>query len=125
MGDALEAEQARPGWGHRSGSLQSNEDSVHRSLRAQPGAGAALQPIRHLTSLGHEVTVVTVWTNEQERAEVDELRKHSFAVEATHMPRWRSLWNCVRALPTRQPMQAVFSWHPGLMRRTGAGSWRA
>src|SRR5262245_49961513 len=36
--------------------------------------------IRHLTSLGHEVTVVTVWTNEQERAEVDELRKHSFAV---------------------------------------------
>src|SRR5262245_8806484 len=33
-----------PFGGHRSGSLQSNEDSVHRSLRAQPGAGAALQP---------------------------------------------------------------------------------
>src|SRR2546425_96913 len=73
--------------------------------------------IRHLSALGHDVTVLTIWTNEQERDEVDQLRQHCHAVQAAHLPRWQSLWNCVQALPTRTPMQAVYCWQPALVQQ--------
>lgn len=58
--------------------------------------------------------MLTLWTNEQERAEAKQLEAYAH-IDALPMPRWRSLWNCVKALPTNVPLQSVFSWHPELV----------
>jgi len=72
--------------------------------------------IRQLTARGHQVTVMTVWTNEQEREALAELQASCSRVEAVQMPGWRSLWNCVWALPTDKPLQTVYSWEKSLAR---------
>jgi glycosyltransferase involved in cell wall biosynthesis len=69
--------------------------------------------IRQLAARGHQVTVMTVWTNEQERAALQEISAYCSRVEAVHMPGWRSLWNCAWALPSVKPLQTVYSWQPG------------
>ena len=71
--------------------------------------------IRHLAARGHEVTVLTLWTTEQEQADAQALKKHCHRVVSLPLPRWRSLWNCLRALPTHLPLQAVYCWHPNLI----------
>jgi hypothetical protein len=70
--------------------------------------------IRSLTKCGHRVTVVTLWVDDREQADIERLREHCFEVFALSMARWRSIWNCLLALPTSVPLQAVYSWHPGL-----------
>lgn len=69
--------------------------------------------IRSLLRLGHQVTLVTVADPEDESALV-QLRSLGLPVEAVVVPRWRSLLNCLLALPTREPLQAVYSYHPAL-----------
>jgi polysaccharide biosynthesis protein PslH len=81
--------------------------------------------IRHLSAQGHDVTVVTIWTNEQERNDVEQLRQHCHAVQAAYLPRWQSLWNCMQALPTPTPMQAVYSWQPALVQQFPEHKWHA
>jgi len=71
--------------------------------------------IKQLAKRGHEITVATVWTNAQDRADLEELRQYCHQVEAVHLSRWRSYWNCVQALPRTVPMQAVYSWQPDLV----------
>ena len=64
--------------------------------------------IRHLSAAGHQVTVMTLWTTEQERDDVETLRGCCHRVIAHSLPRWRSLWNCLRELPGSEPLQAVY-----------------
>ena len=73
--------------------------------------------IRELTLLGHRVTVATVWTDESESRDVENLKEHCEQVLAEPISRGRSAWNCLQALPTRVPLQAVYSWLPSLERR--------
>src|SRR3990172_3401523 len=68
--------------------------------------------VRELGAHGHRVTVATVWTSPRERRIVEDLRRHGFDVRGTQLPVLRSAWNCIRALPGRLPLQAVFSWSP-------------
>ena len=70
--------------------------------------------IRSLSQRGHRVSVMTLWSDEKEQADVERLRELCFEVLALPMARWRSMWNCLLALPTWTPLQAVYSWHPGL-----------
>ena len=72
--------------------------------------------IRRLAARGHEVTVLTLWSNQEERADAEVLKQHCHRVVALPLPRWRPLWNCLRALPTRVPLQAVYCWSPSLAR---------
>lgn len=74
------------------------------------------QLVRALAARGHRVTLVTAWASEDERLELEEVRDACAEVSAFHLPRWRSWMNCLAALPTRVPLQAVYSWHPGLAR---------
>lgn len=71
--------------------------------------------IRSLSALGHRVTVFTLWTDESERADVAALREICHAVYALPMPTWRSMWNCMLALPSSDPLQSVYSWRPDLL----------
>lgn len=72
------------------------------------------QMIRTLARRGHEVTVGTLWSSEEDRSRLSELSDHVFQVTACRLSVWRSLWSCLRALPARTPLQAAFSWHPDL-----------
>ena len=70
--------------------------------------------IRHLAARGHQLTVLTLCSNEEERADAVALQQHCHRVVALPLPRYRPLWNCLRALPTRLPLQAMYCWSPHL-----------
>lgn len=71
--------------------------------------------IRALAARGHDVTVATIWTDDREQRELEELRAGGVQTIAVHLPSWQSLLNCVRALPTGEPLQARYSWSPELL----------
>lgn len=74
--------------------------------------------IRALIHLGHQVTLLTATgTSSEEREQADALRQYGVQVETFPVSRWRSLRNCLSALPTREPLQAVYAYHPGLENR--------
>jgi polysaccharide biosynthesis protein PslH len=81
--------------------------------------------IRHLTARGHRVTVATVWTNDRERQEVEELERHCAEVHAVRVPAWRSLGNCLQAVYTGEPLQARYSWSADLFRQVSRLSTEA
>ena len=66
--------------------------------------------IRYLAQLGHRITLLTIWTSEEERRTLEDLEGYCAQVKAVNLPTWRSFINCLLALPSRQPLQAVYSW---------------
>lgn len=70
--------------------------------------------IRSLSQRGHHVTVLTVRTDRRDEASLAELKKICNEVYYVRLPRWRSLANAFMALPTRAPLQSVYSWDLGL-----------
>jgi glycosyltransferase involved in cell wall biosynthesis len=70
--------------------------------------------IQQLTALGHQVTVLTLWSDAAEKMDVARIAELCHQVIAFPLPRWRSLWNCLRALPTDKPLQGVYCWQPAL-----------
>jgi sugar transferase (PEP-CTERM/EpsH1 system associated) len=73
--------------------------------------------IRLLAARGHRVTVFTLWDNPQEHTDLEKLRQECYAVYALPMPRLQSMMNCLAALPSHTPLQAVYSWQPKLARQ--------
>jgi glycosyltransferase involved in cell wall biosynthesis len=74
--------------------------------------------IRALVRLGHRVTLLTAaGTSPEEQEQAEELRGWGVRVEVFPVRLVRSLDNCLRALPTREPLQAVYAYHPGMERR--------
>jgi glycosyltransferase involved in cell wall biosynthesis len=73
--------------------------------------------IRALAARGHRITLATLWTDEAERRALDEPARWGVRVIAEHLPRARSLRNCLGALPTATPLQAVYCWSPALRAR--------
>jgi glycosyltransferase involved in cell wall biosynthesis len=74
--------------------------------------------IRALASMGHRLTVATLWSNEEERAAVAAVSQNgAHEVVAEQLSRSRPLWNCARALLGPDPLQAHYSWSPALARR--------
>jgi polysaccharide biosynthesis protein PslH len=70
--------------------------------------------IRYLAGRGHRITLLTLWSSPQEEEELKELERSCFQIKALHLPRSRSMWNSLAVLPTRQPLQSAYCWHPGL-----------
>jgi glycosyltransferase involved in cell wall biosynthesis len=70
--------------------------------------------IRNLTADGHQVTVMTLWENKSEQNDVQALKSNCFEIYSSHLSKWRSLWNCIVALPTQTPLQGVYCWQPKL-----------
>lgn len=66
--------------------------------------------IRHLAARGHEISLVTIWTDAREREELTQLESHCSEIRAVHLPAWRSIGNCVAALASGEPLQARYSW---------------
>jgi sugar transferase (PEP-CTERM/EpsH1 system associated) len=72
--------------------------------------------IRSLSARGHRITLVTIWKDEQELKSLELVREYCAQVRSFHLPGWRSVWNCVSAVPSRNPLQSVYSWEPQLAR---------
>ncbi len=68
--------------------------------------------IRFLRSRGHGVTVVTLWTSPWEQDSLTALREEGVEVHAVRLSPGRSMWNTLKALPSRTPLQAVYCWDP-------------
>lgn len=73
--------------------------------------------IRFLSTRGHEVTVATLWSSPGEYQDARVLEAQCHKVEALQISRWRSLVNCIAALPTSTPLQAVYSWQPAFAQK--------
>ena len=70
--------------------------------------------LKALVDRGHRVTLVTLWNNEAEREALAALVMPGLTIVAAPLPRLRSLANCLTALPTATPLQAVYCWQPRL-----------
>lgn len=73
--------------------------------------------IRELVRQGHRVVLLTAAASEQEARDADELCQWGVQAEVFRVPRARSWVNCLAALPTREPLQAVYAYHPAMERR--------
>ncbi len=71
--------------------------------------------IRSLTGLGHEVTVLTLWTQAHEKQAALELKQHCKEVQAFYLPKWRSYFNVLLTVPSWTPLQASYCWYPPLV----------
>lgn len=70
-----------------------------------------------LLGRGHQVTLATLCSDASEWADVAHLESLGASVLPRPLGRTRSLLNCLQALPSAQPLQAAFSWSPGLAAR--------
>lgn len=74
--------------------------------------------IRALVRAGHTVALLAAAdTSPEEQEKADELESWGVQVEVFPVSRWRSAGNCLRALPTREPLQAVYSFQPRMEQR--------
>ncbi|HIP72232.1 MAG TPA: hypothetical protein EYH05_12645, partial [Anaerolineae bacterium] len=78
--------------------------------------------IRYLSERGHRVTVQTLWVDEQEKEQIAHLQEICYDVQALPMSTRQSLWNSLRAVPSRQPLQSVYSWNPELVSHLNGSS---
>lgn len=80
--------------------------------------------IRELSARGHHVKVFTLWKDEEEYGDVQELNTICEEVNAVRVTPQRSLLNVAYALPTSQPLQYVYSWSNKLANKIREGlSW--
>jgi polysaccharide biosynthesis protein PslH len=73
--------------------------------------------ITGLAAQGEEVVVFTLGSGDRDLADVEALREKGIEVRYQVMPVWRSLLNSLLALPSQQPLQTVYSWHPDMARQ--------
>ncbi|MCI0552134.1 MAG: glycosyltransferase [Anaerolineae bacterium] len=76
-----------------------------------------VRPYNLLTQLskqGIDLTLFTISTNDQDMADIATLKPRLSEVLVREQPLWRSMMNCTFALPTKTPLQSVFSWNPRL-----------
>jgi sugar transferase (PEP-CTERM/EpsH1 system associated) len=73
--------------------------------------------IRALAARGNSVTVATLTSNAAEQADISRLESLGVRVISARLSKWRSMMNCLLAVPSRLPLQAVYCWQPELMRK--------
>jgi sugar transferase (PEP-CTERM/EpsH1 system associated) len=82
---------------------------VPNQIRVRP-----YELLRTLARRGHTITLATLWQDPNEQADLAALRELGIEMIARPLPKWRSLWNSLQALPSRTPLQARYCWQPML-----------
>jgi sugar transferase (PEP-CTERM/EpsH1 system associated) len=80
--------------------------------------------INQLASLGHQVTVFTLGSSKADLIDAQSLQGHCRDVHYYAQPVWRSLLNSATALPSRKPLQSVYSWQPAMAREVAGRASR-
>ena len=70
--------------------------------------------LRFLAKSGHRITLATLWGNQQEYQDLAALQPFCERLIALPLTRYRSLSNCLLALPGRSPLQSVYCWNSTL-----------
>lgn len=70
--------------------------------------------LRTLAGRGHQITLGTLWSNAEEKAELDQLADLGIRPVGRPMHRRQTLQNTLMALPSADPLQAHYAWHPAL-----------
>lgn len=73
--------------------------------------------IQQLAAAGHEVTVFTLGSNREDQIDAQRLQGPGCDVYYYAQPIWRSFLNSAIALPSRTPLQSVYSWQPAMARQ--------
>ncbi len=73
----------------------------------------------HLAARGHEITLVTLVSSDDEKMDLVRLREFCSTVVVFPLSRWRSLYNSLAALPRDIPLQSVYCWHPEMAQFLG------
>jgi glycosyltransferase involved in cell wall biosynthesis len=60
------------------------------------------------------VTLLTVCTSDGDHQALEGLHEYCDRILPVDLPAWRSIYNCLLALPSGKPLQMVYSWDPGL-----------
>lgn len=68
--------------------------------------------IKHLAKQGHKITLLALIPPGEDTDTLGTLRDWCHTVKTVSLPRWRTLWNAVRAIPTGLPLQAAYSQSP-------------
>jgi polysaccharide biosynthesis protein PslH len=75
------------------------------------------QILRGLAARGHAVTLLTLLSTKEEENSIAPLEALGIRVEALPLGKLRAYGNCLMAVPSPTPLQAVYCWHPGLAER--------
>lgn len=70
--------------------------------------------IQKLAARGHSITLGTLVTHEQDQIDLERIKPSCSQLITAPLPRWRSLFNSVTALPTSHPLQYAYCWQPKL-----------
>lgn len=73
--------------------------------------------IRGLSEAGHRLTVASVWSDGDDRDALESLRAMGVSVLAARLSARKSVWNCLKALRSRDPLQAHYSWSDAVARQ--------
>src|SRR5215213_4580751 len=73
--------------------------------------------IRGLVEAGHRVTVVTLNRNSSDTHHIAKLGQSGAKIISIELPKYQSLWNAVKTLPSSLPLQSKFMWSPKLMEK--------
>ncbi|HXK61208.1 MAG TPA: glycosyltransferase [Acidobacteriota bacterium] len=68
--------------------------------------------IKALLASGHDLTVATLWSDPSELEDFRELIGNRRRPVLQQLTKYRSLWNCLKSLPGKDPLQAAYSWTP-------------
>jgi sugar transferase (PEP-CTERM/EpsH1 system associated) len=81
--------------------------------------------IKALAHRGHQITLLALEPPGEDDSGLEALRGWCESVKTVPLPRWRTLYNGLRALPGQTPLQAAYSCSPemaSLIQRTAAGA---
>ena len=81
--------------------------------------------IKTLAQRGHQITLLALEPPGEDTSGLTALRNWCQHVQTVPLPRWRTLWNGLWALPDQTPLQAAYSRSPAmadLIRQTQAES---
>jgi polysaccharide biosynthesis protein PslH len=73
--------------------------------------------IKYLAKEGHRITLVALWSDEKEREGLKELKQYTHKIYSSLLPKTRSYYNAISALPTNKPLQSVYCWNPETARQ--------
>ncbi len=73
--------------------------------------------IKALAGRGHAITLLTASTSAEEETQAKQLQPHCQRVEVFPVPKWSSLLNCLKAVPSTEPFQTMYCYSAAMERR--------
>ncbi|GIK57597.1 MAG: glycosyl transferase family 1 [Chloroflexota bacterium] len=75
--------------------------------------------LRSLSARGHQITLLTLVSDQQDQADLEQIKPFCHAVHAVQMSKKDSIVNCLKVIPSHTPFQSVYSWQPALLKLAG------